>query len=377
MKLAITICATKLYTYALVAQARRVQAAILQCPQVGGGIVILVGDDCEEMGSAEALYRNLLPDGWETRRIIGLFTDGLKNYSNAAQLIIARMRSAAFSEARKLGVDLCLSLDSDVLPQPNSLACMVQSLGFDDGYYGVATCPYPSQGGGDFLAGRGTPRNPICPDVYDDERMLPQELKDRIAAHQLIPPGKESDEERKLISEEIKKATAKGDVFFLNSRTGVRPFADRMKAILADHPALIELMEKEISENWKANGFRQRGWISAAYPALGKGCVLPTDWCGFGCTLMGRKALALAQFDGYDGSGTEDLYIVWKRWHRNNIRINTIPHAPADHVIRDTKEPGKFILMQAYHEASSECVDHLRVEARPWFQQTEGESPTQ
>jgi hypothetical protein len=33
--------------------------------------------------------------------------------------------------------------------------------------------------------------------------------------------------------------------------------------------------------------------------------------------LMSKRALSLAQFDGYAGSGTEDLYMVWKRWHRN------------------------------------------------------------
>jgi hypothetical protein len=63
--------------------------------------------------------------------------------------------------------------------------------------------------------------------------------------------------------------------------------------------------------------FRRRGWMDAAYPGLGIGAVVPSDWCGFGCTPMSKRALSLAQFDGYDGSGTEDLYMVWKRWHRN------------------------------------------------------------
>jgi hypothetical protein len=57
--------------------------------------------------------------------------------------------------------------------------------------------------------------------------------------------------------------------------------------------------------------------MDAAYPGLGIGAVVPSDRCGFGCTLMSKRALSLAQFDGYDGSGTEDLYMVWKRWHRN------------------------------------------------------------
>ncbi|HEX3817961.1 MAG TPA: hypothetical protein VHW03_06715, partial [Chthoniobacterales bacterium] len=81
-----------------------------------------------------------------------------------------------------------------------------------------------------------------------------------------------------------------------------------------------------------------------------------------------------AQFDGYDGSGTEDLYVVWKRWYRAGLRINVIPHAPCDHVIRDPQSKGGFILCQAHHEQRDpECIGHLRIERRPWYQQAEGE----
>lgn len=114
--------------------------------------------------------------------------------------------------------------------------------------------------------------------------------------------------------------------------------------------------------------------MQAAYPEIGIGAVVPTDWCGFGCTLMNKHALSLAQFDGYDGGGTEDLYIVWKRWYRNGLKINVIPHSPCDHVIRDRKKKGKFILCQAYHESKdAETVGHLRMEFRPWYQQANGE----
>lgn len=403
--LAVTVCATRSYTYALVAQARRMQAAILQCPGLSGGHVILVGDNCREMQQTEKLYGTLLPEGWSVRRIVGPFTDGLKNYKNPAQLVIARMRSAAFTEARKLKADLCLSMDSDVLPQAHALECMVQMLDFSGGYYSVTTCPYPSQGGGDFLFGRGTPQNPILHDVYDDERIIPLKLRTRIVAHsewlkrlQGKPDAAWSKEHGKIAAA-IKSCASKGDVFFLNSRTGVLPFAAAIKEVIAGQlpkgsklsAQMTKAIDDELSANWRPGGFRQRGWGSAAYPAIGKGAVVPTDWCGFGCTLMAQKALALAQFDGYDGSGTEDLYVVWKRWHREGLLIGAIPHAPCDHVIRNPawkaarKQPPnrkqakpaepKYLLLQAHHERHhAPCVGHLRIERRAWFQQTDGEA---
>ena len=38
-------------------------------------------------------------------------------------------------------------------------------------------------------------------------------------------------------------------------------------------------------------------------PGHWRGSVVPTDWCGFGCTLMNKRALTAAHFDGYDGRG--------------------------------------------------------------------------
>jgi hypothetical protein len=359
--IAITICSTRSYAYAMIAQARKIAACIEREPQ---GIVILVGDDSPEIQQAKEFYESVLPEkttnhyragaavpkgshqeGWRLKLIIGKFEDGLPNYKNAAQLTIARMRSIAFDWARKENVDLCWSLDSDVLPPPNALRVMKQMLEFDDGYYAVSTCPYPSQGGGAFLGGRGTPEAPILPDFYDDERIIPRDLRKRMNAHKTrlrVLNGKPDEEwlkKRETLSEEIKKCQPIGNVFFCNSKK-----------------------------------FRRRGWMDAAYPGLGIGAIVPSDWCGFGCTLMNKRALSLAQFDGYDGSGTEDLYVVWKRWHRNGLRINAIPHTPCDHVIRDPKNEGKFILCQAFHEyRDPECVGHLRIEPRPWYQQTEGE----
>lgn len=402
----ITVCATASYTYALRAQASRVQGMILDSPQLQGqeGVVILTGDGCPEMQAVEHVYRDeLLPPGWTVKRLEGRFQDGLQNYQNAAQLVIARMRSAAFREARRLNAQSCLSLDSDVLPQPHALEVMLHSLQFDRGFYSVATCPYPSQGGGDYLAGRGIPENPILPDVYTDERILPDWLVARMEAHTALlqdlggRPTPAWEKQHAALLGMITSHPPTGDVFFRNSSTGVLPFARRIEERLRaeflpapryglgwqtspdaepDSPAgrALAILQAETSR-WQPTGFRRRGWMSSAYPAIGLGAMLPTDWCGFGCTLMGRNALALAQFDGYDGSGTEDLYVVFKRWHRSGLRINTLPHLPADHVIRDPDKKGSYILLQAHHEnRHPECTGHLRLERRPWFQQTDDEA---
>lgn len=343
--IAITICATRSYVYAIIAQARRIQACIQNETNVA---VILVGDDSPEIAKAKELYEQILPNGCSVTLLLGQYEDGHKNYKNAAQLVIAQMRSRAFDRARQLNVDLCWSLDSDVLPPPNALRCMKQMLEFDDGLYSISTCPYPSQGGGDFLGGRGTPEHPILPDFYDDERSIPLVLKKKMKRHQdrlkelKGQPDKAWLDEREKISEEVKKTAPIGNVFYCNSKK-----------------------------------YRRRGWMSAAYPAIGQGAILPSDWCGFGCTLMNRRALSLAQFDGYDGAGTEDLYVVWKRWQPAGLRINVIPHCPCDHVIRDpnAKDKKKFILCRAFHEyRDPECAGHLRIEHRPWYQQTEGET---
>jgi len=341
--ISITICSTKSYSYALLAQARKIQACIDREP---AGIIILVGDDSPEIQAARGFYDSILPTKWSTELITGKFDDGLENYKNPAQLVIARMRSKAFDRSRQLNVDLCWSLDSDVLPPPNALRCMKQMLEFDDGLYSVSTCPYPSQGGGAFLGGRGTPERPILPDFYDDERQIPVKLRKRMKAHKQRlkvlngQPDKEWLDERKEISDEVNKCPPLGNVFAMN-----------------------------------AKGFRRRGWMPAAYPEIGWGAIVPTDWCGFGCTLMSKRALALAQFDGYDGGGTEDLYIVWKRWYRHGLKINCIAHVPCDHVIRDRTDKTKLILCQSYHEQNNtETVGHLRMEFRPWYQQVESET---
>jgi hypothetical protein len=84
---------------------------------------------------------------------------------------------------------------------------------------------------------------------------------------------------------------------------------------------------------------------------------------------MTARALELAHFEGYDGGGTEDLFIGWHRWHPAGIRQAVLPHCPADHVIWSKKKggsPEEYTLHHVYHEQEGECVGHLRVRQSPW-----------
>ena len=344
MKLAIYTCATKNYAYAVRCQAKRVQAMVSACARRFTLKVIIVGDGCETNKLAAQDYEALLPGAEVVLIEKEEFKEDSENYSNNAQLLISQMRTIATSEARAWGADYCLSLDSDVLPPSNALRCMLDMLSFDDDYYSIAACPYPSQGGGSFLCGRGTPARPILPCFYDDEKEIPQSLLDRrdglmekIRARKEKGPTKKMEADLKEIEKKIEQMPPKANVFSLNG------------------------------ERW-----RRRGWFDNAYPAIGKGSVVPSDWCGFGCTLINKEALALCDWSGYLGYGTEDLYIVWKKWYPAGLRIAAIPHAPCDHVIRDRKTPGKYIHLITGHETEGECVGHLRQEAVPWIEQIAG-----
>lgn len=336
-KLAITVCSTRDYCYALRAQSVRVAAAVGHEPE---GVVIMVGDDSAEFRNGVEDYKTAMPTGWEVLTIQVPSENGLKNYKVPAQLLIARMRSIAFTAARQRRVNQCWSLDSDVLPPANALLCSQQMLEFDSGYYAVAACPYPSQGGTAYLCGRGDHRNPIFQDFLEEEREIPEELK-----------------------KELEELNVKGKAFH----------DDKKQPDAAWHKQYAELTEKarhcppkgNIFE-MNAKGWRRRGWFDNAYPAIGIGAVVPSDWCGFGCTLMSERALAVADFSGYDGRGTEDLYINFKRWARVGHRIAAIAHCPCDHVIRDTEAPSGYKLQQAHHEMDGECIGHLRVESREW-----------
>ncbi len=308
--------------------------ANLQCESPGN--LILSGDSSDELKKVVAEYQRLLPEGWRVHHVANPFAeDDNPHYQQDAQLLLSQLRSEAFSCARRLNSELCWSLDSDVLPPPNALRCMKTMLEFDDGYYGVSSCPYPNSL---FLGGRGTPQNPISEVFLPEERVLSDELK----------------KEWEDFQEELKEAKQE-EVAGLWEKKGT----DIQKRIRECPP------DGNIWEVIGKHGWRRRGWLDHAYPSIGRGAVVPSDWCGFGCTLLSQRALEHAHFDGYDGKGTEDLFIVWKRWNPAGIRINVITHCPCDHVIWEKKKGGdssKYTLLHSYHEMDGEYVGHLRVE---------------
>jgi hypothetical protein len=343
MKLCITVAATSSYCYAMKALAMRVGANIAAAGITEPGIAVISGDSSKEVKSAVKDWQEHLPANWKVTYIVaGSENPAAANYKQEAQLLIGKLRSAAFSAARKENADFCWSLDSDTLPPPNALRCMLDMLRFDAGYYSISTCPYPNDL---FLGGRGTQFTAINEDFIDTERVLPPELKAEIDAlkkeaassdpEKKTAPTPEWIERKKKADEKVKECPADGNIWEVTGRHGWRP----------------------------------RGWLDHAYPAIGRGSVVPVDWCGFGCTLMNREALSVAIFDGYEGHGTEDLFIIWHRWFPAKLRINTITHCPCDHVIWQKKKGGdskEYTYIMSYHEEHGEAVGHLRTRKQPW-----------
>jgi len=337
--LAICICATSSYTYAMKAQARRVAA---NCQFYSGPVlVILAGDDSENLSNVWHYYQAIMPEAKVQKLSVPGVEEHSENYKDKAQLAIAAMRDAAFAEARAHRAEMCWSLDSDTLPPANALRCMIDMLRFDGGYYSISTCPYPNTA---FLGGFGTRYNPIAEDFLPHERKLPDELKAELEANE--KEGEEYVKSKKAPPEDVRIKWNE-----TNKKIRECPPDGTIWEVIAKH------------------GWRRRGWLDNAYPAIGKGSVVPTDWCGFGCTLMNKEALSLAYFDGYDGKGTEDLFICWHRWNPAGLRLNVITHTPCDHVIWMKKKGGdkdKYVLHHSYHEPDGEFRGHLRVRQSPW-----------
>lgn len=356
--IAVTICATERYQYAMTAQARAVHANL--CRLTNPIRIILVGD--KKLENIEKLYRKLFERAKEQVRVVMIqnFTEQkAENYKPSAQLMIAQMRTAAFQAARTEGADFCWSLDSDVIPKTaDCFRTLSWILEMPNAFYEVAISPYPSQGGGDMLTGRGTPEHPISQDYGNDERAIPEELQKRIDGN------KAAIDALVKIAQEAKK-----------------PFPDLPKELRDEAGAIDKAIGEcpprgNVFEMNAKNGWRRRGWLSAAYPGLGRGSVVPTDWCGFGSTLLTRRALDECDFAGYDGGGTEDLYIIWKRWHQVGIRIGAALHEPSSHVSR--RKDGKYFMSYVRFvtdadESKGECVGHLRTEQRPFYCHDAGE----
>ena len=351
MKLAIAVVATESHTYTMEAQARAVQANLsyagIEPEEV---IFILVGDDSSSFHQVVVYYGEIMPEATLLHEHHKVSEDE-KNYTQAAQLLIAQLRTQTVTLARSQGVDMFWSLDSDVLPPSNALRCSLDMVSFDKGKaYQVAACPYPSQGGGPWLCGRGTYQNRIATDILTEEHALPDYLRRRI---------------EKLIKIRNEAAQGKEPDRFLKAAK----LLDKIASVVpTKYPPMSDPFGINAGGKW-----RKRGWFNWAYPALGWGAVVPSDWCGMGCTLISKPALDLTDWIGYAGEGTEDLYVIWEKWWPQGIRIAAIPHAPCHHVVRVKGIEGKYVIVESYHEHDGEYVGHLRQRQRPFYQHKVGE----
>ncbi len=325
MKITIFITATHSYLYCIEACVRRINAAVFHARQrrdIEAEIVILTDTQGAEM----------LKDRKETVLTLPV-EEGGENYKEQAQLLIATLQQRGLSYAVEQGADLAWSVEADILVPYNALTCSLDMLEFDDGWYDVAFVTYPSQSGSAFLGGNGDPTHPIAEDWLTEERDVPEETLKALEDAKALPEST------------LEEKEAKG------------------KALHEAHEAIRKCPPKQNVFEANAKQWRRRGWLDTAHPGIGKGAVLPTDWTGMGCTLMSRKALASAAFDGYDGRGTQDLFLNWRRWNPEQINMCVITHCVCEHVIR--KDDG-YVHCFAHHEPLGECRGHLRIDHRPF-----------
>lgn len=322
---------TRGWTYSIPAWGEHVAAALAG----EGALVILATDDSPEAATQAAAVASRLPACHVRHEIVPDLQDEQKAYGEAAQLVIARLQQRAFSVARAAGVSQLWSVESDVLVPPNALKVLRQVLDFDDSYYSIAMVTYPN---GQFLGGRGTPQQPIAEDFTQEERVIPADLQKELGKKEARlrelgkrrqPAGPEELEAWGELDKKIRECPPRGNIFAM-----------------------------------QAKGWRRRGWMEAAYPGIGRGAVLPTDWVGLGCTLLNRRALDLATFDGYELKGTQDLFLCWNRWHPAGLRMAVIPHILCSHVKRRVLPDGtrtqEIEVHEAYHEMEGEHVGHIR-----------------
>lgn len=304
---------------------------------------ILATDNSKESKEAEEVARMELPEGWKISVLrLPIKDDTLEKYKHDSQFIIAELQGAAFAFAKsKLRPDLFWSVESDNVVPANALRVLEWTLAMpqEDGsnYYDIAAATYPN---GLFLGGFGTYQNPIAEDFLPEERVLKPRLKKCLEACEArIKERKGLEKERKRMGrlhKLVKKSPPDGNIWEVTAK----------------------------------HGWRRRGWMDFAYPGIGKGAVVPSDWCGLGCTLMSRRALALADFCGYDGGGTQDLFLCWHRWHPAGLRIACVPHVACDHIKRKPKDAPEgtpeILHHRAYHEPEGEHRGHLRVRTQPF-----------
>lgn len=359
IKLGIYTASTLKHSYALKAQARALHSACIYAG-IEDPTVVLVTSDDDYFDEVKKEYEDLFEKGKIIliKREEFIDCDKRKSYKNEIQLMIAQMRTIATKKLLSEGCNRVLSMDSDVIPKHNSIQCMIDMLNFDQGYYDIVQCPYPSQGGGAFLGGRGTKSRQILPDFTVKERRVPKKMKNKKV--------KLEKEFQSFIEDLEKNKTPKSPEI-------EKKIEEKRRAISEIQKEMESCPPKNNVFSLNGKEWRKRGWFDYAYPAIGKGSVVPVDWVGFGCTMMSKKAAALCDWSGYDGGGTEDLYVIWNRWYQYSLNIANIAHCPSDHVVRDRGDNKKYIHIQTYHEEEGEHVWHLRQTSRPWYGQDCGE----
>lgn len=335
MKTAVFTAATKSYAYALPACAKAMARSLSKS---GDDVTWIVATD--EAATVEEAVRAWGSFGLSEPKILDGFTEGdsekdKAKYKEQSQLLISRMQQACLDEATKLDADLYFSVESDILIHPHAyrglkwlLECPVEPR------YSVAVTTYFN---GSFLCGRGTPQRQIAEDFAEDERAIPPDLEKKIKENKSLMaklakerkrPSEEQMKNSSDLHEEIKKCHPKGNVFEMN-----------------------------------AKGWKKRGWLDTAYPgAACQGAVLPTDWCGLGCTMWGRDVQELTNFSGYEGKGTQDLFLVWSKWYPAKKKIGCLVGAPASHVKRSAD--GLVIWEPMFVPDNEETAGHLRVNQR-------------
>jgi hypothetical protein len=328
-KIVTVVVGTHSYLPPMQAAFRRIHSAIQHGMAPSDEHLLICVTDLKSRDQVDAMT-----GAFEQKQIIGAdVTEGGEHYKTERQILIATLQSIGFEAARRASCDLLWSVEADVLVPYNALLVSKQMLEFDSGYYDVAFVTYPSQGGGSFLGGHGEPHHPIAEDWTPEERKIGEWLRKAMAENEKRLSDESIDAETRKkeldrahrIHDRIKKYPPKGNVFELN-----------------------------------ATRWRRRGWLDNAWPGIGRGAVIPTDWTGLGCTLMSKRAAELAHFDGYDGGGTQDLFLNWHRWHPAGLRFCCITHTICDHVVRDEKAKNGFTTLKAYHEQTGETRGHLR-----------------
>ena len=343
--LAIVVVATKTYLHAFPQCVRAISAAAAHHAEAH---FIFVTDESKDAKRAEEALQSELPEGWRLTVLrLALGDDTSTRYKEEAQLRIARLQGSGFAMARKIRASRCWVVESDTIVSGDALRVLEWTLAMPtaDGspHYDIAAATYPN---GLFLGGFGSPQHQIAEDFLPSEKKLPARLKlcfekcgERLSQKatnetewkSLQPMFEKEGKRMGRLRERIKNCPPDGNVW----------------EVIAKH------------------GWRRRGWMDAAYPGIGRGAVVPSDWCGLGCTLLSKRALAHADFTGYEGKGTQDLFLCWHRWYPAGLKIACVPHVVCDHIKRKSPEAPadapEIIHYRAYHETEGECRGHLRV----------------